>query len=297
MSSSSRLMRLAFVATAPLLALLLMLLFGDRAFAQTPSNPPAAVDSTQDSCKSATVSCVITAGLSLVNAWALPLLGALAGIGVVTMALIQAAKDLIPLRRGFHRTAVTAWLTDRGAVDQLPNIVALATGGDEKALFELPATGLMGQLTTVSRIVLLFPSAYEPLLRTFAGSRPEVKADISLLIDTDLAPHEPADPGVSPADLERARVRVGNMIERNIDALQISLSSRWEWLNKSASFVVSGLVTFATFVVFYYTKDFTTGWEGKGQLAVAMIPVTVLAGFVAPVAKDLVTALQSLRKV
>jgi hypothetical protein len=47
---------------------------------------------------------------------AVPYLGAVAAVGTITMALIQTAKDLFPLRRLFQRGRVLEWLAE-GAVD------------------------------------------------------------------------------------------------------------------------------------------------------------------------------------
>jgi hypothetical protein len=275
--------RVGPVAMASLFVAMLAISFGDRALGQAAANPQA--PATSNGTTECDVACVVTAGLRVVTAWALPLLSALAGIGVVTMALIQAVKDMLPIRRAFHRRALTAWLKARKAGDQEATLLELATGGNANALWDLPLTGLMGQLTTVSRIVLLFPVTYEKLLRVFAGGGVEVGNDIGLIVGTG---------NTTPEELDRARVRVGHMIERNIDALQISLDSRWEWGNKVWAFAVSGLVTSVAFVVFVYTMNLTN--ESKLNVTLAMVPVVVLAGFIAPVAKDLVTALQSTRK-
>jgi hypothetical protein len=296
---SARLMRPTFSVAAALLVSLFLLAFGDHVAAQTPSNQTTTTSTSQNACPGGdgkvTVDCVITSGLRVVSDWALPLLAALAGIGVVTMALVQAAKDVFPIRRVFQRRALVSWFDTRAASGQLPTLIKLATAGNATALYDLPLTGMMGQLTTVSRIVLLSPKDYKTLLQLFAGGGGEkIDLDIQRLIAAELPPEQRGDADASPEDLERARVRVGHMIERNIDALQISLSSRWEWWNKLAAFVVSAGVTFVAIIVFTTTMSLTQ-YPGT-WLTLAMLPVSVLAGFIAPVAKDLVTALENFRK-
>jgi len=144
----------------------------------------------------------------------------------------------------------------------------------------------MGQLTMASRVVLLFPNEYEGLLRVMAG---ETSAKD---IETILAG---AHCDASADDVERARVRVGHMIERSVDALQISISSKWERRNKISAFVLSILVTAASFWLYFFTTDQRLG-PLLGRLSLLGLVTALLGGFLAPVAKDLVTALQNLKK-
>lgn len=82
--------------------------------------------------------------------------------------------------------------------------------------------------------------------------------------------------------VDAARTRVSYFIERNIDAFQINLASRWERWNRVAAFGVSFLLVLA----FLSTR---------GGNIMQAVPMAVLAAFIAPVAKDLVISLQKLR--
>ena len=227
----------------------------------------------------------VDGGLRLVRDYALPLLMAFAAVGLVTMALIQAVKDVLPIRRQFHKASIDTWLNGRQGAGQRATLIQLAAAGDETALFELPVAGMMGQLTMASRIVLTFPVRFEQLLRVMAGT--DVDGQIDVIVGK-------AGGAPTADEVERARVRVGNLVERSIDALQISVASRWERSNKIVAFVVSALVTAATFVVYFRATEQAP--ESSGRVFALGVVTSILAGFVAPVAKDLVTALQNLRK-
>lgn len=84
------------------------------------------------------VSLIVESGLNLIREWSLPLLAAFAAVGVISMALIQAAKDLVPIRRRFHDKELTRWLTAQGGLGDRTQLIQLAAGGDATALCELP---------------------------------------------------------------------------------------------------------------------------------------------------------------
>lgn len=231
------------------------------------------------------VSTVLERGLEIVADGALPLLMALAAIGIVSMAVQQVIKDILRLHVVFNRDQLDAWLESRGAADPVLNtLVLLATGGDKAALYELPAARMTGQIAMASRVALAFPAAYEDVLRTLAG--PDAKNDIDEIVK-----------GTKPS-LEEERMRVAHLIERNLDALQITLTSRWERANKRYAFVVSLLVTVIAMGAYFYVNLAILDLSVPDVLRLSVITAAagILAGFVAPIAKDLVAALQKLRR-
>ena len=100
--------------------------------------------------------------------------------------------------------------------------------------------------------------------------------------------------GQTPAEIDEARVRVGHLLERAIDGKQIAMSTKWEFYNKVASFTVSGIVTVIAFTSFFELRSYES--EDRRWLTAAVLPLSIVAGFIAPVAKDLVTALEKLGK-
>jgi hypothetical protein len=259
---------------------------------------------------------IISNGLTIVSNKGLPLLTALAAVGVLSMAVQEVVKDLIPIRAWFHKRKLERWIGQRAsgkdqAVKDL--LLMLATGGNESALYELPVTGMMGQITMASRVALASPLQFEPLLRALAGA--QVGCDVNTIVQAArdeearaesrrLGAERPLDPVANDSerqrreqaqiDVEQARIRVGNLVERNIDALQISVSSRWEYWNKVAAFVLSWVVTDVALWLYLYSTNINMSIFDRPLLETT-IAAGVIGGFVAPIAKDLVAALQRLR--
>ena len=84
-----------------------------------------------------------------------------------------------------------------------------------------------------------------------------------------------------------ARTRVGHRIQRNLDAVQIALGSRWQFWMQSTAVILSILVLEAAVVA-------VGGATNLSALLLA-VPVGILGGYLAPVVRDLVAALQTLR--
>ena len=81
------------------------------------------------------------------------------------------------------------------------------------------------------------------------------------------------------------------MIQRNVDAFQIRVGYRWQWWMKTVSLAVSFLLSFAGLLLFWKHGSL----HGANRALMALL-IAVLSGFLAPVARDLVAAVQSLRK-
>jgi hypothetical protein len=102
----------------------------------------------------------------------------------------------------------------------------------------------------------------------------------------------PPEPGEAQSRYDSfidARTRVTHQIQRAIDALQVSVGFRWKFYLQLASIVLSGVIAGLGVWIFGNIPGF-------GQRLVATLAVGVLGGFLAPVARDLVAALQQLRK-
>ena len=255
------------------------------------------------------VSTIIARGLDIVSNYGLPLLSALAGVGVVSMAILQVVKDLTPIQARFNARRVREWLARSAAGKCEGQLLALASAGDEVAFYELPTAGLTAQISMASRVALAYPASYEELLHALSGRAGH--DDVALILhqarDAAEGASRPAAAGDTQSEqrererkqfeLDRARTRVAHLIERNIDALQIRIASRWERANKIAASVTCWTVTVLAFAVYFYVnateRPATT--SGYVNLTLTTFAVAALAGFVAPVAKDLVTALQRLK--
>ncbi len=210
-------------------------------------------------------------------------------IGGVSMALLQTVKDLLPARQWFQRYYIQKWL-EEGAAEARKNfnnpnvsattaesdLLSLAVDGDQGALYELQIEQLCGQYTAAIQIVLEFPSGHVDLLAVTA-SKVSV-GDINLVL---------AGPTTPPAqEFLDARNRVTHQCQRAIDALQITAGFRWKWILQIASIALSAAL--AGIAMTHPPMNMKVN-------AVSLIVSALLAGFLAPVAKDLLAVLQKAR--
>lgn len=222
-----------------------------------------------------------------------PLLLAIAGIGTLSMAVIQTLKDLTPARRRFNEWFVTRWIRARSWETSAPEaehqLIALATAGDAKAFYDLPVEQLCGQANAAAQLVLEYPDRYEALLRVLGASGDP--RDVGVLVEAGRAraggeiPREPSPRSQAEVD---ARARLTSLVQRSLDALQISASAQWRFLLQAVGFLLS--YTFTIVGVSMYSQH-----TASGRQIFSTILVGLAAGFLAPIARDLVAALQRAR--
>ena len=230
-----------------------------------------------------------------------PFAVALAAVGVLSMAFLQTLKDIFPLRRTFQAAWVRRWLEDQArrapviptgsavsAERAETDLIRLATSGDRDALYDLPIEQVTGQMNAAAQLVLDFPWRHEHLFRCLAAQA-DVE-DLRRLLDA-----RPPERGPRPAlgaeekaALIDARNRVTHQVQRGLDGLQIAAGYRWKLWLQVASITLSGVLVGLGLLLF------------ARERALAHLPIylamAVVGGFVAPVARDLVAALQQLRK-
>jgi len=85
-----------------------------------------------------------------------------------------------------------------------------------------------------------------------------------------------------------ARNRVGHRIQRNLDGIQIALGSRWKLWMQVVSITLT--VLFVELGILTNVKNYT-----KTTLVVGVV-LGIVGGYLAPVTRDVVAALQSIRK-
>ena len=215
---------------------------------------------------------------------------AMAAVGVLSMAIIQTLKDMLPLRNWYQRAFLARWLAKKreagGARAEVAaaesDLIRLATAGDDKAFYDIPIEQMCGQMGAAMQVVLDYPGRHGDLLRLMAAlADPE---DVERLI----ASAQPA-PGVQRAQEEvDARTRVTHHIQRAIDGFQIAAGYRWKLSLQIAAFVMSFLVTVLAVSVHGNASP------GAGELP-GILLVGLVGGFLAPIARDLLSALQKLR--
>jgi hypothetical protein len=233
-------------------------------------------------------------------------LAAMAAIGVAAMALIQAAKDVLPIRKWFQRMRLEKWmaegareaearfgatLTDSTGVGinarrAWKDLVALSVDGDESALLDLQIEQLCGQMSAAFQMVLDYPKQYRDLL-LIAGSF-ATPADMNEILNTDRTKIARGEGPATPEQVRwaDARNRVTHQLQRAVDGFQIATGYRWTYWMKVASFIVSGILA-----------AIAVATKGQGVFAhIGVILFTaILAGFLAPIARDLAATIQKLR--
>ncbi len=233
---------------------------------------------------------------------AYPLLTATLTVGLLSMALIQVFKDLLPVRRWFQRYWVRQWLERRLSGGRLEpshiekvefDLVQLATDGDSKSFYDLPIEQLCGQLNAAAQAVLDHPREHEVLLRCLAAKASS--EDVAKVLECSAMYREQSGTKLEGPDRSAftncvdARNRVAHQIQRAIDALQLSAGNRWKLWIQIFSIGLSGIIALAG-------VSFFGDVSGELKRIEITVAIAILGGFFAPVARDLIAGLQSVRK-
>ena len=242
------------------------------------------------------------AGIGNIATW--QSVGVISAAGTLAMAILQLIKDLTPIRRGYQRQWLRKWIAQHASdfnntlkaaairSDALPQaapaqaeflLIELATGGDDRAFYELAIEQMVAQMNAAVQITLDYPAKYRELLVVLSEG-----ADISdVAAVVNQSPEGKTRKATPTKDYLEARTRVGHRIQRNLDAVQIALGSRWQFWMQTMAVILSILVLEAGVLM-------VVGPNPSAMLLA--VPVGVLGGYLAPVARDLVAALQTLRK-
>lgn len=225
----------------------------------------------------------------------------LAAIGTLAMALIELLKGLAAVRRRFHRYQFARWISDEAARREL---TVLATGGERYAdvLFDQATDRMLGQIQAAANLSLEFPDRYPHAYAFF--THPDL-AQHSAPAELEASDSEVwarfasgmAAPGSEPAVVphaaadnraaQQARVRLGHLIARRLDSFQNRTQYLWARGNQGASIIVgTGLSLYAL------TR--TTSAATPRDFAM-LVALALLAGMLAPFAKDVVTAISGIR--
>jgi hypothetical protein len=226
----------------------------------------------------------------------------LAAIGTISMAFIEVFKGVFSLRKHFHRSRVTSWIGD---TDCLNELLLLAAGNPESAdvFYDQPTERMMGQIQASANLALDFPDRYKrvyafftslpksPLFVALVGeqagaddSATWAKFAVRVASDGELGFKDQPDPS---REAHQARVRLGNLVARRLDVFQSRTQYQWAWYNQIAGFVVGAGLT-----VYAITSQ---SQINDSRDFVAVVGLSLLAGVLAPFAKDLVSALSSVK--
>lgn len=231
-------------------------------------------------------------------------------VGTVSMALVEFIKAVGDLRRYFHEWQVRLWIRDsRSFMDLL--FLAIGDMGRSDALFGQPVEKLMGQVQAAANVALDFPDKYPELYRflttTDVPSPPgAVRAGVAASggpavtdravddrelwhrhvvtnrLRAGIAPGAAAtSPPPEQIDAAKARIRLGNLMSRKLDAFQIRTQYYWDRSNQLAGVLISMAL-----------MDYALILANKGEIPpLPVLMLGLLSGAVAPFAKDLSSAL------
>ncbi len=242
-----------------------------------------------------------------VRTWGIPL----AAIGTISMALLQTAKNTLPLRRWFQKYRLLRWLTNsasqRCPCNERPDplkaendLISLVTSGDRNAFYNLPIEDLCAQMKGVITVILDYPSLHQDLLYCFAsGAKPE---DIRKMlqppsVETFLrhGEHSSHEEKHAIREYAAAKTRLSVQVACSIDAIRMSIGFRWKLWMQIISLVLSavlGVVALYLGIINDPNNPQAPGFPTK--LGTTLI-IGLLSGFLAPVARDLVAAVEKWR--
>lgn len=221
-------------------------------------------------------------------------LSALVALSGLTMSLIQVGKELLFLRKHFHRAHVLKWLDPsikRSALQDITiappltqledDLLRIGAAGNQSALYDAELEEVCVQLSAATQMLVDYPSQAPALLKTIA--RGSTEHDLKLIIDASGS--QPDDPHARQLVFD-ARNRVRAMTHRSVEMFKLVTAAEWRRRMQIASFVLSVLVALLALIMSGGLRD--RPW--------AVLWTAVLAGFLAPVARDLLAAVQQLRR-
>jgi len=235
---------------------------------------------------------------------------------LLTMALIQAARSLFPIRAWYHEEKVRSWL-GRGNVSTLEELLQIQNSSTP--FYDLPLQTLCGQIAAVAEAVLIEcasskndnKKASDPAYRLLSGLAGKGgERDLELLQSglgtasggTGQTPRpagaqeqegtvrgESGDERVERTDLNIVRARLGTHIQRNIDHLQITVGAQWRRLIRRTAFWLS--LGFSLTLLLSQRVP----WQQLLALFGAAIIAGMISGYLASVFRDVVATIERLR--
>jgi hypothetical protein len=206
-------------------------------------------------------------------------LTALVALSGLTMSLIQVAKDLLSLRMWFHHVRVRRWLGTTTALED--DLLRIAAARNDRALYDAELEDVCVQLSAATQMLVDYPGEAPDLLRRIAQA---AKAeDLDLIIKANGA--QPDNPHARQR-LFDARNRVRALTHRAVEIFKLSTAADWRRYLQIAALVLSVLIALLALIL--------SG--GLRERPATVIWMALIAGFLAPVARDLLAAVQQLRR-
>jgi hypothetical protein len=222
-------------------------------------------------------------------------LAALVALSGLTMSVIQVAKQLFFVRRWFHHARVLHWLDPqrsrlelwlsivRGQAQPLEkDLLRITASGDAWALYDAELEDVCAQLSAAAQLLVDYPEVAPKLLKTIARSASA--RDLGRILQANARNTQDAQLRQIVFD---ARNRVRAITIRSVDMFKLTTGSIWQRGLQVVSFALSFLIALVAVGVTTKPVDGRPG---------AMLVMALAAGFLAPVARDLLAAVEQLRK-
>ncbi|HEU5138104.1 MAG TPA: hypothetical protein VFU13_23365 [Steroidobacteraceae bacterium] len=256
---------------------------------------------------------------------------ALAAVSALAMALIEGFKSLAKTRERFHMRRLHEWIVsspiptiqiegltaETAAAHQFRELVFrqlmhLSTGIDlvdrslatlqsidgkhfypstANALFTLELEKMMGQIQDAADIALNTPEVHKELfLFLTSGARID---DVRTWVNASRLTAAKQSDEMKKNGVE-AYGRLSKYVRRRLDGLQLAANYTWAKKNQWWSIVVGGILMAASL---FYLESLKPGEATNVTGWIQIIVASLLGGIVAPIAKDLVSALKKVRQV
>lgn len=231
----------------------------------------------------------------------IPYAAVLAGVGILSMALLESGKKLFRVGERFYFGRFVKWIklgtpvnpTQQAAIySQLiqsatgvagaqitnkPPLIWFVPASEECALFTMSLSALSDELRSVGTNVLYYPESDEDLYRFLTrGAKDE---DIQKWYDDATVRSLPVRERTEIQD------RLNGHIANRIRIFLLRTGNQWTMWNQCCSFVLGFALLGVALLV-----GATPSLSGPGAFIIA-----ALGGFLAPVAKDLLVAMQQMR--
>jgi hypothetical protein len=234
---------------------------------------------------------------------------ALAAAGTISMGTLEVVKALTPIRERYQRRWFKRWLAvqivrahaaaypdlrpdssetmkEGNTATEKPEcragtaeaqLVTLATGGNPSALYSMAAEDMIPVMNLAALIVLDEPRRYLSLLRALSAG--VAQEDFKTVC---AGPDSLSD--IRPYML--ARERAARRIQRNLDGARLALGSAWKLRMQVTSIGLTILIIEATVLS---APPIST------LKLILAVPIALVGGYLAPITRDLLAALQQLR--
>jgi hypothetical protein len=243
---------------------------------------------------------------------------ALAAVGALAMALIEAGKKLLDSRTKFHARRWTSWMmkSGDGKVDiadrrqAYADLIQLCTGvtsseadqassaliesdgrltfghgwdpSPAHAVFSLETARMMGAIQEAGDTALAAPRRYSALFRLLTAGAEQSDIDLWLAEGHSAAPRS-NDEGKTLAD---AFSRLRQIFKRKLDAFQLYTEQRWATYNQFWANALGAVIMAAALWQLRHTYGVNAAW---------LLVLSLFGGILSPIAKDMVSALRRVR--